>query len=280
MNYYKRNDRGVILIIVLWVLFFLAIAATTLSYQKRVSVRLHSLRNEEMRMLYLAKEGITRCVIKLAEDETEFDSLLEDWSKEFSLESEGAILTCRIVDEDRFLNINTASDEILNNLKNFSSQLSKDTIETMIKTRPFNVAREIMDAIAIDEEVFYGNADLNQTGLKELITVFSDGKVNINTVSKDILVLFPQITEPAAQSIIDRRNSVPFQENETLSQELSLIGLTPGQISSILKFIKVESPVYRIFSKSSSLRKDIIKEIEVVLKEKDGRFKVLFVKES
>ncbi len=266
--------------LVLWVLFFLSVVALNLGFKNRINIRLRSLNNRELRLFYLAKEGINQAIVKLAEDNPDFDCFTDNWSKDFSLQRDEGLLSYKVIDEDRFININTASQEVLNNIKSILPEISPQTIENIGKTRPFNLKQEILDATGISQDVFYGDAGIGKLGLRDLITVFSDGRLNINTASQDVLMIIPGMTPIAAEAIIGRRKSATFEKNETLSEELSLLGLTPAQVSSIVEFTKVDSSVFRIKTAALSSQRRIAKKLEIVLDRQEEKFKVLLFREN
>ncbi len=275
-----KPDKGIILVIVLWVLFFLSVVVLTLGFKNRINIRLRSLNNEELRTFYLAKEGINRIIVKLAADETEFDALTDDWSKEFVLEKDHGTVSVKVTDEDRFLNINLISKEVLNNLTELFEGLQKEDLANIYKGRPFNVARELKDITQIDDDKFDIITTDGKVKLYDLLTTFSDGKLNINTVPEEVLLMIPGMDRRPVEAIIERRQSTPFEDIDNLSEELSLLGLTPEQVGSLIKLIKVDSSVFRIKSKATSSGRSIEKQLEVVIRREDDGFKMLYAGEN
>ncbi|MFH2138963.1 MAG: helix-hairpin-helix domain-containing protein [Candidatus Omnitrophota bacterium] len=280
MNKTIQNKSGTILVLVLWVLFFLSVVVLTLGFKNRISIRLRSLNNEQLKMFYLAKEGLNRAIMELAEDNPDFDAFMDNWSKDFTLQNEEGLLSYKVIDEDRRVNINTVEQDILNNIKLIVPGFTDQEKELIAKLRPFNVEREILAAAGIDEEVFCADEAVGGVGLSDLITVYSDGRINLNTASKEVLMILPQVTEAVAMSIIDHRAGAPFESEEALSEDLSLLGLTPAQVSSIVKFTKVSSSVFRIRATASSGNKHISKDLEMVISRNKGKFNTLFFKEN
>jgi len=280
MKHCNNAKEGFVLIVVLWIIFFLSVSVLTLSVKNRMNIRLNSFNNEALRVLYLAKEGMNRVIVMLAEDDSAYDAFSDAWAQKFTLETDAGVAVCEVIDEDRFLNVNTATPEMLANLKAIFPQITEEEIESLAKAKPFNVTKEILDATGMDPQLFYGDAQNAKPGINDVFTVFSDGKLNINTASRDVLMLIPGMTDAAAQSIADHRNSAPFEKNETLSQEISLLGLTASQVSSLVKICKVDSSAFRVVSRADSRRKAVSRTIETVLKRKDKVFSVLFAKEN
>lgn len=280
MKSYSKINKGIVLIIVLWVLFFISIVVFTLGFKNRISIHLRSLSNEELRMFYLAKEGINRTIMKLAEDNASFDSIEDDWNNTVTLEKEEGILQTRVIDEDRFLNINYADSSLLNSIKTIFTEISEEDMENIYKMRPYNIAKEIQDRVQLAEHKLYITKSTGKIALYELITTFGDGKLNINTANEELLLMVPNMKQGIVDAIIEHRSSSPFESNETLSEDLSALGLTPAQVSSLIKVAKVNSSIFRIFSKATSARKAITKKLEVVVKRSEDEFKILYVKEN
>ncbi|MCP4650743.1 MAG: hypothetical protein GY853_11785 [PVC group bacterium] len=277
----KNNREGIVLILVLWVLFFLSVVAVTLGFKNRISIRLRSLHNEELRMFYLAKEGVNRAILELSQDDPTFDGVTDTWSKDFALQKDDGLLSYKVTDEDRFININTVSKEVLANAKLLVAELTDQHLEIIEKTRPFNVKRELLDLLGEDyEDIFYSDTLGVETGIGDLITVFADGIVNINTAPKEVLMLLPDMAEFTAIAIMDRRTVTPFESNDSISEELSLLGLTAAQISSIIKFVKVDSAVFRIQAEAASSRKNIKKNIEVVVRRSEEKINIIYYQEK
>lgn len=277
---FVKSDKGIILIIVLWVLFFLSVVVLTLGFKNRINIRLRSLNNEDVRAFYLAKEGVNRIILKLAADDAGFDSLGDDWSKELVLEKDYGVLSVEVIDEDRFLNVNLMNKEALYAVMGVCEGLRKEDIEVIYKNRPFNVPVEIKDISMIEEDKFDIITNSGKVELHKLLTTFSDGKLNINTVSEEVLLMIPGLSRRVVETVIDRRENAPFENQDTLSQELSGLGLTPEQVGYLIKLAKVNSSVFRIKSKAVSTRRSIEKIIEVVIKREEGSFNILYVGEN
>jgi hypothetical protein len=258
----------------------LSVTALTLGVKNRIGVRLQSLANEQMRMSYLAREGFNRCLAVLAEETNGFDALSEPWSKDLSLQNEDGLLSCTVVDEDRLMNINTAPHAMMQSLKTVFPLIDEDMVAALEKARPFNVIREVLDTTGLSRQDFYGDPAMGIPGMPDLLTVFSDGRININTAPKEVLAMIPDMSDTALEAILSRRITAPFEKNETLSEELSLLGLTPAQVSAVVKAGKVDSAVFHVTARAVSRRKHIAKKMELVIKRQDKKFIVLMAKEN
>jgi len=125
---------------------------------------------------YLAKAAYTYATRERKKDKLAYDSLDQLRMKcEKELGRGKFIYT--FIDEESKININSASPEIIASLPGLTLELAKAITESTL--RPFHVKEEILLVEGINEEAF--------DKCKDFITVYSDGKVNINTASIEIL---------------------------------------------------------------------------------------------
>lgn len=100
----------------------------------------------------------------------------------------------------------------------------------------------------------------NYLNIAPFITVYGDGKVNINTASTKVLMtLSEQITEIIAKRIIERREREPFSDP---SEVRSVPGMETVGIS-ILARISVRTWVYKIIARAEV--SGTVKEVEAII---------------
>jgi len=83
----------------------------------------------------------------------------------------------RLIGEDSKINVNKAPKEVLARLPGMDKSLAEKI--TLSKLRPFYVKEEVLLVEGISEEKF--------KGFKDFVTVYGEGKVNINTASHEVL---------------------------------------------------------------------------------------------
>ncbi|UCB57599.1 MAG: general secretion pathway protein GspK [Candidatus Omnitrophota bacterium] len=202
--------KGSILILTLWTLSFLTIFAVGVAFSAGSQLRLASHLQERLKLYYLAKAGIEKGIIELKGDITpKYDSLNERWAKSDEyfkeLPLDGGYITFSLTDESSKININKAPVEILKSMLENIAGLDSDTAS--------DIANAIIDWRDLDVFVSSGGAeDIYYEGLKvpypcksgefqrveelllvkemtpevfskirDVITIYGDGKVNINT---------------------------------------------------------------------------------------------------
>lgn len=203
----RKASEGSILIFVLWVLAVLSLLGLGLGYAASLDLRLVGYQRERLTALYLAKAGYVRALAELERDPTpEVDSYLDPWahnpeafqqttlgegrfSVSYSLRGEDGSdgVVYGVIDEDRKVNINTASKDILGRLPGMTEEIvdalldwrQKHSDFDMSKERPFRVLEDLLLVDGMTEELVQS--------LQPFVTVYTDGKVNLNTAPREVL---------------------------------------------------------------------------------------------
>lgn len=222
-----QNSGGQALIISVWVLLMLTVVVISVGHRVSFSLRLGAYQRDRLKASYLAKAGVTRAIRELGNDTNSHDALNENWADDaldgesifenitFGNANEFAAVNYTatgadnetiniygVIDEERKININTASGDLLTAL--FTS---------VNLTSPQDLANNTLIWRGNDTDDIYNKTlgyackggnftnpeelklvkDINESGyesMKGLITVYGDGKININTAPAEILTVF------------------------------------------------------------------------------------------
>ncbi len=222
----KTEERGSILILVLWSLFFLTLLVVGLSHRVEgdMNLALHLKLNSKIRML--AKAGTVVAIQQVLNDPSaDYDTLNESWHRDdgrfkrktlgqgfYSVYSGAEMEGFGLTDEESKININTADIDTLKRLFVYAAEINANQASAL--------AASVVDWRDVDsishpggaEESFYGYLDppypckdqdfqvleelLVVKGfaggiyekIKGFITVYGDGYVNINTASLPVLL--------------------------------------------------------------------------------------------
>ncbi len=209
--------------VVVWLLALLVVLAVTLGHRVSMALKLSSFRRDAALCLVLAKGGLSRAVAELEQDKNKYDSLLESWAGNELLFSrivvpgeergfasvgftrEDGLDRQRIwgvVDEERKININTASLEtvlglldgrgipdsgrIARNILIWRGDLpDKDKVYEgagySAKGQPFTCTEELKAVPGMRTEYY--------EKILDSVTVHGTGTININTVSREVLAV-------------------------------------------------------------------------------------------
>jgi len=176
---YPHRKRAAILFVALWTLVVLSILAIGIGSRVASQINLARYLEERLISLYLAKAAVNRTIVELEKDETpNYDTLYELRKKREKTLGKGSF-KFNLSDEESLININTASQSTIEQLPGLNSELA----EAIVKSRnppnlPFLLKEELLLVEGITPEIFLG--------FKDLITTYSEGRVNINTAGASV----------------------------------------------------------------------------------------------
>jgi general secretion pathway protein K len=136
------------------------------------------------------------------------------------------------------------------------------------KNGPLDSLDELLLVKGMTKEILYGTAE--KKGLIHFLTLYSDGKININTASAEVLQsLSDKIDNVTAQALVDYREKNPFQEIK-YDDIKSLPGMTLDIFNDLKDQCDVKTSVFSL--RAEGQVRDIKKVIYAVLKrdEKKG----------
>lgn len=206
------GERGVAVIMAMWLLAVLAIIGTTFIFMMRLEPLIARTHRDDMMAFYVAQAGIDHAVYILKRDVGgTVDHLGEAWAsgltdqvlldeQEYSVGS----YTVTMSDESGKTDLNTAPKSQLEALDGIGP-VKADAIITYRggSYRPFETIDELMCVEGISQTIFDNN--------KEIITVYTDGLTNLNTAPQRVLTGIEDgpdsgLTSIEAGHIIDYRN--------------------------------------------------------------------------
>lgn len=125
---------------------------------------------------YLAKAAVAYAQAQRKNDQTNYDSLYELKTATRKELGKGKFIY-RLNDEESKINLNHASLEIIQRLPGINPELAQNILNSDLK--PFYLKEEVLLIEGMTPEIF--------AGCKDTLTVYSNGKVNINTAGEDAL---------------------------------------------------------------------------------------------
>ena len=218
----------------------------------------------KLQALYIADAGFNMAKHVLDNDDQSVDSLQDKWTLPFNYSQGNIKVSISIYDENRYINLNLAGDpgygKIVDNLfKNLMISLEKEknllvwigkqegTLQAgyPVKKAPMDSLYELL-LIGFSDEDLNGKLLGNNfyPGLIGTSTVFTNGKININTASLWVLKsLDERIDDNLAQKIIEKRNREPFKQ---ITDLILVDGFTFDMLYKIQNYIDVKSDVFHI----------------------------------
>ena len=245
----RKTEKGVALILTLLITAILVTLIVEVNYSTQVDLRIAGNFRNDLQAYYLAKSGINIAISYLKYDleSSDTDSLDEDWAKPYPPIPVGeGFVKVHVEDETAKININVMGDEkadpkiydalsraisilferaeldmeILNAIFDWIDPDDEGEAEVYYygslnppyecKNGPLDTLSELLMIKGVTDEV-YGK-------ISEHLTIYSkDGKININTASKEVLMCLDDgIDEVMVEGIIEYRGEKPFEGKEEL----------------------------------------------------------------
>lgn len=226
----KRHREGFVLVVVLWVLAIITV--TTIGFGQRAYLDRHAAYYalDHTQAMYMARAAVNRGIVELRnkmvkdylqEDERRITYIGQPWSEKVDIVNQESYFNLgeafaqdgawfEIEDAERRISINRAPEEILEELP----QLDRSVLRRILKRRtegehegegstPFQALEELLAIEGIDEEAWYG-AD-GVPGLRDLLTVWGSGRINVNTALPEVLACIPDLGDSSVGAILAYR---------------------------------------------------------------------------
>ncbi len=259
-----------ILIVVFFLISSLSAVVLNLSHERYIfeSYIQSKIETEE---IFLVSKSASQAVIKLLDtDDKKIDYIGEFWSQNIPINLEEGKINIQIVDQERYLNPNflIKGKDIDQNMLNIFERLfeiiginpnilfnildwiDKDSFSSggeedydiyKAKNSPLDTLEELRLIKGVDDRVYSGTVLDGQfrPGLRSVLSPYSNGKVNINTASKWVIMsLDRDIDETLANSIISYRREKPFKRVDDL---INVDGMNSDILYRIKPYIDIKS---------------------------------------
>ncbi len=294
----RKTERGVALILTLLITAILVTLIVEVNYSSQVDLRIAANFRNDLQAYYLAKSGVSIAISYLKYDleNSNTDSLGEDWAKPYPPVPVGdGFVKVHVEDENAKININVMGDEKADpKIREALSQAISILFERA--EVDMEIINAIIDWIDPDDEgeaeaYYYGsldpsyeckNAPLDTLSelfmikgitdevygkISDYLTIYSkDGKININTASKEVLMCLDEgIDEVMVEGIMEYRMEQPFEAKEELRDVMNNDEVF-GRISPI---IDVKSNAFSITS--TGMVERVEKAIRAVINREGNR---------
>lgn len=274
-----RPKRGFVLVCVLWVLAILTVVAVGYGQRAMLDRRAAAYSLDHTEAMMMARAAVHRGVVavknklRVAAAAAQFGGdvtyLGQAWAQPIDLletdifdikkeEYKNDTVTCTIIDLDRYIDINSVSEDFLENVK----PLSRTVIRKIMARRngteeglegpcAFRCIEELKYLDGMDEEDWFGKK--GTPGIENLLTTWGDGKVNINTAPEAVLLCIPDLRKSAIEGILRYRagpdGEVGTSDDGYLEPNQYFVGtnnVSNNDFSAIQLYCKFTSSFYKI----------------------------------
>ncbi len=275
------KKSGTILITTLWILAILSILAVGIGFRVSIEARLSKYNIDRLKAAYFAKAGIVKAQAMLSKDtNAEYDTIREcgitlpadkeimgifteklaDGAFEVGYTEEG-LIHYGMMDEERKININKAEYKVLYQLllgkepENLAASIInwRESAQLMVegaqdndyeslaapykcKHADFSCIEELLFVKGMTPEIF--------ESIKEYVTVYTDGKINLNTATVLVLRAFG-LSDQSIGTIILTRNGIDNVAGTKDDNRFDNVGAIADQIG-----LPVDSPERTVLSEN------------------------------
>lgn len=257
---WRTNRKGSVLILVFWALCFLSVLAISMGYAVRQKLMFMTRLSERSQLYWVAEAGVRagEAEIRKLVGDPNVNSLKDDWAHaetRFDRVRVGeGIFSLKIVDEERKINLNTADVSVLKSLflevlgvgdaqaEELASAIvdwrdqdnsplpmgAENNFYTGLqhsyecKNAPFQISDELLLVRGVTVTIY--------DQIKDYVTIYGDGIVNINTTSLEALVALGLEKKMAEKVVVFRAgkdgvsgtvDDVVFSDSASVSAQMN-----------------------------------------------------------
>lgn len=284
------KSRAVISIFILWTVSLAVLIAVGIGYRANMELRSFRFYQDRFLARYLIWNGFIDALNILRQDDLSVDSFQDEWNSSHKIDSVEGSCFFTIKDEDEKIDINRASLRVL---KYFFPQgdlaesildwIDKDDVPDFRENKYYKLlgyqCRNSDIRSLYEIKYIKGGKDSDIIDVANYFTVYSDGRLNLNTANRECLAALGII--PSLQDkVISFRNSGLVFRN--ISEPVSILALTKPEKDNWMdkrKYFKVRSSYFRIFLEAETKRG--IKSYALAVVEREAsKFKIVFWREN
>ncbi|MBI2431508.1 MAG: general secretion pathway protein GspK [Candidatus Hydrogenedentes bacterium] len=272
-----RDDRGFVLVIVLWVLAALTVLTIGFSRRASLEMRASAYGLDHAQAMMMARGAVNRGIVELQNkslkdmlSETDQMTYLgQPWAQPTNLLAEGTyfdvppgefandVVQFKIVDAESLINVNRAPEALLEEVEGIGRRIARKIVtrreegEDGEGPSAFQAIEEIRFLEGFDDDDWFGTE--KEPGLKDILTTHGDGHINVNTASKAVLNCIPELDDGAIAQILayraggDGKPGTPDDQGFRSIEEVgSVAGVRGDGMQALQQFCTVDSGVFMI----------------------------------
>ena len=273
------SKRGFVLVCVLWVLAILTVVTLGFGRRSMLDRRAASYSLDHTQAMMMARGAVNRGIAQLRY-KLILDAVLntngvtlvylgQPWAQPIDMLGEKGLFTlgeefqddevsCRIVDVEGFISLNSAPEKLLDGVKS----LSRTAIRKIMARRAgqeegtegpcyFQTIEEVRYLGGVDEDDWFGSK--RKSPLYKVLTTWGDGKVNVNTAPEEVLNCLPELGKASVKGLLRYRNGPDGEPNTAddrgLDPNSSLAaqtGMNDHDLTAMRTYCKFTSNCFKI----------------------------------
>ena len=284
------NASGSILIFTLWILVCLAVISLGFAHRVRLETKATAYTVANIRSFYRAERALYEKAIELIE-------YGEEGEEEKEEEEEEDDVRCQVIPEEGKVNVNLAPGRLLENLEPIRGSLARAIMKRRLGEDmkagtqddvPFKLPEELLtlEDAEVEPEMWYGEKE-GEPALRDLLTVYGDGKIDLNSAPAEVLEAIPGLDRRLAEQILAFRagpDGTLGTDDDTKWDTFEKMGaslrVSAEKLSPVRKYCKLGSDYYTIRAAASKGGSRATARIAAVVRIGRDRFDVVSWRED
>ena len=275
----RTSKSGFVLVVVLWVLAILTVVTLSFGHRTMLERRATTYTLDQSLARMQARGAVQRGIVEIrnkafedysdTEEWTSVSHLGQKWARPMDLYKEGGyfqrqpeaendVVLFYIQDAESRISINSASQELLDNVPNISPTVRRRIMNRRMRGEQegepgsyFQAIEEIRYMQGVRDEHWFG--DDRTSGLRSMLTLHGY-MININTAPPEVLACIPGVDQAAISTLMNFRNGPDGKMgtaddrhfNDLNEDLLNKVGPLGDSLISLRQHCKVTSDYYII----------------------------------
>lgn len=292
---------GSVLIFTLWILVCLTLMSLGLSHRVRLEAKATTYTRANIEAFYLAETALYTKLGELAKPrrqsrQRDNAQTPQRTRKRKPKAGEDEVeIRCVAASEEGKININRAPEDLLRRVKFIKGSMfsaimrrrrGEDMKEGTKDDESFRLPEELLVEAKIDPEDWYGGKR-GKPGIRDLITVYGEGRIDLNSAPLEVLAAIPGARRRVAQDIVAYREGPDMMEGtaddrrwKSVRALKDVFQLSDIDIAPFEKYCSLESSFYGITVAARKKSSRATVRISAVARVQDGKFELLSWREN
>lgn len=307
-NHFSEQQEGFVLVTVLWLLVILSVITMGFSHRAMMERRMAWYGMDQAQAQAMARGAVNRALLELSNKDRfasylgqeQYDGRDQRWARPTNLLNEAGYFSindeenfaediCRytITDCESRITLNDAPRDLLENMDVFyfkaidaimARRVRGDGSEQLHRFVSVDEVLTIEEANGTDEEMWFGTAEI--LGLRSLLTIWGiggDGLINVNTASREVLAMIPELDgnllddivafRAGSDEVLGTNDDRSFRDLRNMWRDL---GVSAEALAPILEYCKTNSQWFKITTHATRRRGKISAYCTVIVEMQGG----------
>jgi len=274
----KRSESGFVLVSVLWILAILTVIAVGFQRRAMMDARAAMFTLDHSKAMFMARGAVERGIVEIR-NKAVIDALYKQagrtslgqrWTNTTDMLRERAYFSdpgtdakddlCRYVirDEQSLISINAVDEDLLKKLEGLDLSVVRKIMRRRVGDRsanelpqPFQTVEEIREMEGVSDKDWFGTD--KKVGLRDLLTCWGTGRINVNTASAAVLKCIPELRDNIVDAIVAYRQGPDGelgtgddQDFANLGEIAEKTGISGESLAPIQQYCTVDSQFFTI----------------------------------